>query len=155
MENLPKNVINKIMFYTSHPVADILKASSIFKALEMNRGNRIHGSPFDRGDMDAYYGRGYDPHKIEHHNPHDVLLFVDRHRTCALTTDKEIKEYEAAHFHASDRKFGRNSVQSAILGKYGYHMVLCIRSLWTQTREEQNYEDMIPSESEGSDSDSD
>ena len=69
MENMPNNVINKIMFYTSHPVADILRESSIFRALEFDNGKRIrtHGSPFDRGDMDAYYGRGYEPHKLEAH----------------------------------------------------------------------------------------
>ncbi len=67
MENLQNNVINKLMFYTSHPVADILKASSIYKALEMRNGERVHGSPFDRGDMDVYYGRGYEPHKKEAH----------------------------------------------------------------------------------------
>ncbi len=63
MENLPKHVINKIMFYTSHPVADIIRESSIFRALKLDNGVRLHGSPVDRGDMDAYYGRGYDPHE--------------------------------------------------------------------------------------------
>ncbi len=69
MENIPKNVIDKIMLYLSHAVADILKESSIFRALEYDNGKRIrtHGSPFDRGDMDAYYGRGYEPHKMEAH----------------------------------------------------------------------------------------
>ena len=60
MENLPKNVINKIMFYTSHPIADILKTSSIFKTLELNNRDRYHGCPYGRGGADAYYGRGYD-----------------------------------------------------------------------------------------------
>ena len=106
MENLPKNVINKIMFYTSHPVADILKASSIFKALEIYNGTHTHGSPYDRGFMDAYYGRGYDPHKCEDNAP--------AYRKCALETDEEIKEYEAAYLHSSDRLRGRNSVQSSI-----------------------------------------
>jgi len=140
MENLPKNVINKIMFYTSHPVADILRASSIYKALEMQNGYRIHGSPFDRGDMDAYYGRGYEPHKKE--------LHLGRMVQFELETDEEIREYEAAYLHSSDRKHGRNSVQSAIVCKYGYHRVWCILPLWTITREEQNDEDMIESDSE-------
>ena len=52
------------MFYTSHPVADILRETSIFRALEMGRGESIHGSPFNRGDMDAYYGTGYEPHNM-------------------------------------------------------------------------------------------
>ncbi len=41
MENLPQNVINKIMFFTSHPVAEILRESSIFRALEFDNGKRI------------------------------------------------------------------------------------------------------------------
>ncbi len=72
------------MFYTSHPVVDILKASSIFKALEMNNRYRIHGSPFDRGDMDAYYGRGYEPHKKE--------LHIGRMVQFELDSDEELKE---------------------------------------------------------------
>ena len=133
MENLPKNVINKIMLYTSHPVADIVKASSIFKALEMYNGLRIHGSPFDRGDMDAYYGRGYDPHKQEPH--------LHPHRQVQLENDEELKEYEAAYFHSSDRRCGRNGVQNSIYKKYGYMRVFCIRPIWTLTREDEKAED--------------
>ena len=140
MENLPKNVVNKIMFYTSHPVADILRASSIYKALEMQNRYRIHGSPFDRGDMDAYYGRGYEPHKKECH--------LGRMVQFELETDEELREYEAAYLHSSDRKFGRNSVQSAIVKTCGYHRVFCILPLWTLTREEQNDEDMMESDSD-------
>ncbi len=69
MENMPKNVINKIMLYLSHPVAELLRESFFFRALEFDNGKRIrtHGSPFDRGDADAHYGRGYEPHKMEAH----------------------------------------------------------------------------------------
>jgi hypothetical protein len=133
MENLPKNVINKIMFYTSHPVVDILKASSIFKALEMDIRYRIHGSPFDRGDMDAYYGRGYEPHKKE--------LHLGRMVQFELETDEELKEYEAAYFHSSNRKCGRNRIQNEIFKNYGYMRVYCIRPIWTLTREEEKCED--------------
>ena len=65
MNNLPENIINKIMLYNSHPIADILKASSIFEALEMSNGDSIHGSPFNSGDSDAFFGGIYMPHKIE------------------------------------------------------------------------------------------
>ena len=104
MESLPKNVINKIMLYTSHPVVDILKASSIFKALEMNNGKRIEGSPFDCGDMDGYYARGYDPHMIIY--PIDDWF---GRRMFKLETDKEIKEYEASYLQTSDRRFGKTA----------------------------------------------
>ncbi len=109
MEILPKNVINKIMFYTNHPVVDILNASSIFKALKMYNEERVHGSPYDRGEADAYYGRGYEPRKREVHSGRMVLT--------QLENDEEIKEYEAAYFHSSNRKDGRNSVQQEIYNK--------------------------------------
>ncbi len=35
MENLPKNVINKIMFYTSHPVADLVRKSPMFYYMKL------------------------------------------------------------------------------------------------------------------------
>ena len=147
MNNPPENIINQIMFYNSHPIADILKASSFLKALEMNNGYRTHGSPFDRGDMDAYSGRGYEPHKTKRRLGRMVQI--------KLETDEELKEFEASYFHASDRTFGVNSVQTIIKAKYGYTMVFWIRPMWTLTREEQYHEDNRPSEFEDSDSNSD
>lgn len=48
-----------------------------------------HGSPYDRGDSDAYYGRPANPHK---------LVFDDfgptRGRVVKLTDPKEIGEYD-------------------------------------------------------------
>ena len=144
MENLPKHVINKIMFYTSHPIVDILKASSIFKALELRIGHCYHGCPYDRGDADAYYGRGYEPHKFE--------LCLARFIQVELDSDEELKEYEAAYFHSCSRKFVRNRVQHQILERYGYPIVFHIRPIWTLTREEQKDEDQAESVT---DSDSD
>ena len=143
MENLPETVINKIMLYTSHPVADILRASSVFKALEMNNRGSIRGSPFDRGYMDAYHGRCYTPHRIEWQGPHEAEFM---NRRTLLITDEQLKEYNAAYFHTSDRKWVRNHVQSWILKRYGYLRIVCIRPLWTLTRQEQNFEDTRPSD---------
>ncbi len=72
----------------------------------MANGNRIHGSPYDRGSCDAHYGRGYEAHKFEDNSPFG--------RKCELKTDEEIKEYDAGYFHTSDRKYGRNIVQREI-----------------------------------------
>jgi hypothetical protein len=157
MENLPKNVINKIMFNTSHPVADILKASSIFKALKMNNRGIIEGSPFHCGNQAAYYGWDRKPHRwdiTKTFNPN-----IESHTQSYLLTDEEIKEYNAALFHSSARHWrfeNKKSVQAAIFRKYGYHRVLCILPSWTLTRQKQHLEDMKPSESySDSDSDSD
>ncbi len=106
MENLPKNVINKIMFYTSHPMADILKASSMFKALDLNNIYRYRGCPYDRGCADACYGRGYGPHKRE--------INLARLIKVELDTDEELKEYEAGHFHSCDWKYVRNTIHHKI-----------------------------------------
>ncbi len=99
------------MFHTSHPVVDILSASSIFKALKMYNEERVHGSPYDRGEADAYYGRGYEPHKREQH--FGIMIQLE------LETDEEKKEYEAAYMHASNRKDGRNIVQNTIYKNMG------------------------------------
>ena len=61
--NLPEHIINKIMLYVSHPVADIVKKSTKFK-LRKHRIESTRGCPFDRGGADAYYGRNYCPHKV-------------------------------------------------------------------------------------------
>ena len=145
MENLPKNVINKIMFFTSHPVADILRESSIYRALEFEYGKRIrtHGSPFDRGGMDAYYGRGYEPHKMEvclgRMIPHD------------LETENEKADYEAGYFHTYQRIFWIVQQVAYIKRNFGYHVEYCIRPIWTLRRNEETEEDRF----RDSDSDSD
>ncbi len=126
---MPKNVINKIMFYTSHPVADILRESSIFRALEFDNGKRIrtHGSPFDRGDMDAYYGRGYEPHKME--------AFLGRMKPHDLETENEKADYEAAYFHSYQRRFWINQHEAYIKRNFGYHVNYCIRPIWSLNRQ--------------------
>ena len=55
MENLPKNVIKKIMFFLSHPVADILKDSTIFKYLQL----REISIEDNRRDLLTNYNRAF------------------------------------------------------------------------------------------------
>ena len=65
---LPRHIINKIMLYNSHPVADLIESEDfvysrgkvMFRVLQRNRK---HGSAFDRGSADAYYYRMLGPHK--------------------------------------------------------------------------------------------
>ncbi len=131
MENLPKNVINKIMFYTSHPVVEIIRESSIFRALEFENGkrHRPRGCPFDRGSADAYYGRGYEPHKMEvclgKMIPHD------------LESENEKADYEAGYFHAYQRRFWMVQQGEYIRRNFGYYVEYCIRPIWTLHREEE------------------
>ena len=56
MENLPKHVINKIMFFLTHPVADILKEEAIFHymAFRLNNPNPEIGEPFFCGCLAAH-----------------------------------------------------------------------------------------------------
>ena len=85
MGNLPKNVINKIMFFTSHPVADIVRESSIFKFMTLihNEKYRMRGpTPYLNGVSDALY-KGLRPQKF---------LKPDY-------TKEERDEYNAAYLH--------------------------------------------------------
>jgi hypothetical protein len=58
MENLPKNVINKIMFYLSHPVAELIEGTSImeYMAMRLNRKHLQKGTPFRCGMDDFLEG---------------------------------------------------------------------------------------------------
>ena len=106
------------MFYTSHPVTDILKASSIFKALNMYNEEHVHGSPYDRGGADAYYGRSYAPHKCEKIYPG---------RKTGLNTKEEIEQYEAAYFHSPHNRHPLGfEIHQEIYNKYGYLVRVCI-----------------------------
>ena len=135
MENLPKNVINKIMFFTSHPVADILRESSIFRALEFDNGkrHRTHGGPFDRGSADAYYGRGYEPHKME--------VFLGKMKTHDLESENEKADYEAGYYHTYDRRHWNVQQRDYIRRQMGYYVDFCIRPIWTLHRNEENDDD--------------
>ena len=62
MNTLPYNIIHKLMLYNPHPIADIIKDSSFFQAMQLERRGHIRGSPFDRGICDAFYGREFLPH---------------------------------------------------------------------------------------------
>ena len=61
MNKLPNEIINKIMLFNSHPVADLLKASTIFIYCKYPIGSKYY-EPFLRGRRDALSRHAMDPH---------------------------------------------------------------------------------------------
>ena len=108
MENLPKNVINKIMLYLSHPTADIVEESSIYKYMQHRfekmegHSNSIYygGSPFHCGEMDACHpptgrrGPVWDPRKCDVYESGRII----NHRRLE---EEELFEYEIAWLHSA------------------------------------------------------
>ena len=106
MENLPKHVINQIMFYLSHPVADIVRESGIFKFMEQLRNNErqynpqryYEGCPAHCGYIDACHpremGKVWDPWKFDLYINHRVK----NHR---WLEEEEHNEYEIAWKHSA------------------------------------------------------
>ena len=107
MDNLPKHVLNKIMFYLSHPTADIVSESTIFKYMahrfEQMRGYShgiyYEGSPFDCGDLDACHPRGrgvpvWDPRKYDAYESGRIK----NHR---WLEEEEHEEYTIAWLHSA------------------------------------------------------
>ena len=68
MSYIPQGIVNKIMLYNSHPIADIVRNAYEFKYKFLRLEDRTHGSPFDRGCADAYYHREPSPHDWTHGN---------------------------------------------------------------------------------------
>ena len=63
MENMPKNVINKIFLFLRHPAAELLVEEGIFLYMGMrfNPELRYKGSAFDCGEADTCSGRRNNP----------------------------------------------------------------------------------------------
>ena len=70
---------------------------------------RYHGSPFDRGSADAYYGRDKDPHKYVTPQARgdtfaDFLAGPSPEGRVTLTDPAEIEAYLAGYDGETDRK---------------------------------------------------
>ena len=103
MQNLlPEHIINKIILYNSHPIADLLKKSDKFK-LRKCWAEHKHGCPFDRGSADAYYRRRYNPHYIIHDKINNTRISKRIERD--EMTEDEIHEYYLGFVNQDDRKF--------------------------------------------------
>ena len=105
MENLPKNVINKIMLYLSHPVADIISETRIFKFMEQRHNDErwynpqryYEGCPAHCGYIDACIQTrpyvAFDPRKY-------AKLSNNRIRYHRDIEEEEYEEYEIAFLHS-------------------------------------------------------
>lgn len=62
--------------------------------------DKSHGSPYDRGSADFYYGRKYDPHYYVMKDG----MFSERVEAGNMT-DEEIAAYSAGYDEETDRKY--------------------------------------------------
>ena len=58
----------------------------------------VHGSPYDRGSADAYYGRPQDPHYWPDGTGNGERIEIDQ------MTHEEIVDYELGYEEMDDRK---------------------------------------------------
>ncbi len=70
---MPRNIINKIYFFTSHPAAEVIKRADIFKALA-NTNQEILADSFLQGANDSWSGEAYNPRKWK--NNEDIELYT-------------------------------------------------------------------------------
>ena len=102
LPKLPEQLFAKVMLFHSHPTADMVKQSLVFRYYGFtNEYGGLHGSPFDRGRADAYYGRDLDPHRWTNGNGLDGGTVYD------LTT-RETEAYVLGSFGTSIRRFRRD-----------------------------------------------
>ena len=113
MENLPTNVINRIMFYTSHPVADIVRESRIFKFMQQRQNNdrfwnsksKNRGCPAHCGHIDACIQRESGP-------VWDPRKFISESRIGVLNRrtlpEEEHEEYLIAFLHSAEPYYSQN-----------------------------------------------
>ena len=61
----------------------------------MNKG---HGSPYDRGSADRYYGREYQPHMIDFLKGHNMRIKADE------LSQEQLNEYKLGRNQTDSRK---------------------------------------------------
>ena len=98
MNNLPNHVLDKIILFCSHPVADLVKSSRVFQYNKFYLES-THGCPFDRRCSDAYYYRDPNPHYWTNGNGRDGGTVYD------LTVEQEFA-YELGYLGTKIRKNG-------------------------------------------------
>jgi hypothetical protein len=101
MNTLPESVINKIMLFNSHPIADIIKDSTIFKYIrihETEHENKYIDTHFNNGCFDKYFGE------------HTCRRVRERLLHYSVDSDKADYEYNLGYIHHPSRddfdKFG-------------------------------------------------
>ena len=102
LPKLPEHLFDKVMLYNSHPAADLVKQSLVFRYYGFeNEYGHIHGSAFDRGRADAYYERDLDPHGWTNGSGLDGVSVDD------LTT-REIEAYVLGYYGTRIRRWRRD-----------------------------------------------
>ena len=85
----------------------LLGEEKLFKVLEsLNEIEDRHGTPYDRGRADSYYGRSYNPHKLVP-NEHGG------HNRQKLTDPSEVEAYSKGYRENTDAKDWGESVHEA------------------------------------------
>ena len=106
LPKLPDNVFAKVMRFHSHPIADLVKQSLVFRYYGFeNEYGGIHGSPFDRGRADAYYERMFYPHRWTNGNGLDNGTVND-------LTGEETDAYTLAYFGTCIRRWREDEEDS-------------------------------------------
>ncbi len=101
MENLPKNVINKIMLYLSTPTADIVKESDIFKFMALRLQKHFRGSAFDCAVIDSRFLHRY-------FLPRTFGIYEDGQRSTTYDLSaEEYTTYTATYLHYVRYEAGR------------------------------------------------
>ena len=99
LPKLPDNIFAKVMRFHSHPTADLVKQSLVFRFYGFeNEYGGIHGSPFDRGRADAHYERMFYPHRWTNGNGLDGGTVYD-------LTPNETDAYTLAYFGTRIRRW--------------------------------------------------
>ena len=94
MNTLPARIIHKIMLFNSHPIADIIKESTIFNYIEfyeMDDGGILRDTHFKHGCVNKYVGE-YKCREIR-----DYLLHY------SVDSDKADYEYNIGYNHHPTR----------------------------------------------------
>ncbi len=106
MNNLPESIINKIMLYNSHPIADIIEESTIFNYMEIRLRSEnkymltcrtIHlpggfKTAFDCGTLDSIY------------LPRKRIRINGKYNYTHNLTEDEKNEYKAGYLHHPRRR---------------------------------------------------
>ena len=94
MNTLPESIINKIMLFNSHPIADSIKESTIFKYIEfyeMEGDNILRDNQFKHGCFNTYF----DEYKCREIRDHLLHYSVD--------SDKADYDYNLGYSHHPTR----------------------------------------------------
>jgi hypothetical protein len=119
MDRMPANIINKIIFFTSHPVAEIMKESPVFEYmnLRLNPDKTGEGSPYRaavaKSLADSYYYRNrdgeFDYCDFKYHN--NLIREDSDHEDCLDLDFNSHVEFYLTFYHGKRRPFTKASLK--------------------------------------------